>query len=114
MEYKQDRQTVLSWMAGNTVAANLLMAAILIGGLIYLSLITKEVFPKFDLDIVNIQISYPSASPEEVERGAVLAVEEEVRSIEGWRGSHQCPLRGEQVLRRNCSPGWMPIQFFRI
>ena len=70
-------------MAGHSVAANLLMAVFLIGGLILASQIKKEVFPDFDLDIVNISMPYPGASPEEVERGVVLAIEEAVQGLEG-------------------------------
>lgn len=73
---------LIAWMAGNHVAANLLMLLFIIGGLVSVSMITQEVFPSYDLDIVNISVRYPGASPEEVEEGIVLAVEEEVRAIE--------------------------------
>jgi multidrug efflux pump subunit AcrB len=71
------------WMAGHSVAANLLMAVLLIGGLLFSFQIKKEVFPEFALDIVNITVAYPGASPEEVERGIILAVEEAVSGLEG-------------------------------
>ena len=64
----------IAWMAGHSVTANLLMAVFLIGGIIMLSRIKKEVFPDFELDIVNITVPYPGASPEEVERGVILAI----------------------------------------
>ena len=52
--------------------------------IVYMSLfIKKEVFPEFDLDMVTISVAYPGASPEEVEQGIVLAIEEKIRSIEG-------------------------------
>ncbi len=70
-------------MAGHSVTANLLMLVFLVGGLIWASRIKQEVFPDFDLDIVNITVPYPGASPEEVERGIVLAVEEAVQGLEG-------------------------------
>jgi multidrug efflux pump subunit AcrB len=70
-------------MAGHSVTANLLMLVFLIGGLIWGSRIKQEVFPDFELDIVNITVPYPGASPEEVERGIVLAVEEAVQGLEG-------------------------------
>jgi multidrug efflux pump subunit AcrB len=73
----------IAWMAGHSVAANLLMAVFLIGGMILLSQIKKEVFPDYDLDIVNITVPYPGASPEEVERGVILAIEEAVQGLEG-------------------------------
>ncbi|WP_300672476.1 efflux RND transporter permease subunit [Desulfoluna sp.] len=73
----------IAWMAGNSVAANLLMAILLIGGFIIGSSIKQEVFPDFALDFINISVPYPGASPEEVERGVLLVVEEAVQGLEG-------------------------------
>ena len=73
----------IAWMAGNSVAANLLMAILLIGGLFIGASIKQEVFPEFSLDYINIRVPYPGASPEEVERGVILVVEEAVQGIEG-------------------------------
>jgi len=70
MKTKSDKNIYrgpIAWMAGHSVAANLLMAVFLVGGLILASQIKKEVFPDFDLDIVSITVPYPGASPEEVE-----------------------------------------------
>ncbi|MFO7717510.1 MAG: efflux RND transporter permease subunit [Thermodesulfobacteriota bacterium] len=73
----------LAWMAGNTVAANLLMLVLLIGGVIIGQNVTQEVFPEFSMDTVSISVPYPGASPEEVESGIVLTVEEAVQGLEG-------------------------------
>ncbi len=73
----------IAWMAGNSVAANLIMAFFLIGGLIMGLNIKQEVFPDFSLDIVNISIAYPGASPAEVENSIILAVEQAISDIDG-------------------------------
>ncbi|MGB6288911.1 MAG: efflux RND transporter permease subunit [Desulfobulbales bacterium] len=73
----------ISWMAGRSVTANLLMLVLLIGGLVMGQNISKDVFPDFELDLVSISLIYPGASPEEVERGTILAVEEAIQDIEG-------------------------------
>ncbi len=65
------------------VTPNLLMLVCLVGGFLMALRIKQEVFPEFDLDIVTITVPYPGASPEEVERGIVLVVEEAVRGIDG-------------------------------
>ena len=70
-------------MAGHSVTANLLMLVFLVGGAITASRITQEVFPDFEMDMVSVTVPYPGASPQEVERGIVLAVEEAVQGIEG-------------------------------
>ena len=73
----------IAWMVRNRVAPNLLMLVLLLGGLFMANNIKKEVFPDFDLNAVNITVAYPGASPEEVEQGIVLAVEDAVSGIEG-------------------------------
>ncbi len=73
----------VAWMAGNSVTANLLMIVFLVGGLLAGLRIKQEVFPEFSMDMVNITVAYPGASPEEVENGIVLAVEEAVQGLEG-------------------------------
>jgi len=73
----------LAWMTRNAVAANLLMAALLLGGLLFLTQVKKEVFPEFALDIVTVVVPYPGASPAEVERGITKVIEENVRGIDG-------------------------------
>ncbi len=73
----------LAWMAGNSVAANLIMSVLLVAGLFMGFTVTQEVFPEFSLDMVNISVSYPGASPEEVENGIIRAIEEAVQGLEG-------------------------------
>ena len=73
----------VAWMAGNSVIANLLMFVFLVGGLIVAFHIKQEIFPDFTEDTVVISVAYPGASPEEVENGIVLAVEEAIEDIDG-------------------------------
>ena len=88
----------LAWMAANPVAANLLMLVLLIGGWIIGSGVKQEVFPEFDADIVTIDIAYPGASPEEVEQGVILAVEDAVRSIDGVKTVESSSYEGAGVV----------------
>ncbi len=80
---KLKRGGPLAWMTNNSVAANLLMFVLVVGGLLMLSNIKQEVFPAFSLDMVVVNVVYPGASPAEVEQGVVLAVEEAVRDVDG-------------------------------
>jgi multidrug efflux pump subunit AcrB len=80
---RKESNSVFAWMVKNKVTANLLMLIFLIGGVYMGLLIKKEVFPEFDLDMVTVSVAYPGASPEEVEQGIVLAIEEQIRAIEG-------------------------------
>jgi len=73
----------IAWMAKNHVIANLLMFMLLIGGIISTMTIKQEVFPDFDLDMINVSVAYPGSSPEEIEEGIIQVVEENIRSITG-------------------------------
>ncbi|MCA0900983.1 efflux RND transporter permease subunit [Microbulbifer agarilyticus] len=75
----------IAWMTHNHVTANLLMLVFLIGGLIFSLTIKKEVFPEFSLDLVTVNISYPGASPEEVERGVLVPAEQAVTGLVGLK-----------------------------
>ncbi len=81
-------------MANNPVAANLLMFVVVVGGLIGLSRVKQEIFPEFDMDMVKVAVSYPGASPSEVEQGIVLAVEEAVRGLDGVKYVHSIASEG--------------------
>ncbi|MBM3861457.1 MAG: efflux RND transporter permease subunit [Verrucomicrobia bacterium] len=74
---------VVSWMVHNRVTPNLIMLFLVVGGLFMSTKIKREVFPEFAEDMVTIRVAYPGASPEEVEQGIILAIEEGVRGIEG-------------------------------
>ena len=75
----------ISWMAQNSVAANLLMMILILGGIFTALKIQKEVFPQFQLDIVNVSAGYPGAAPSEVETGILQPIEETIRGLEGIR-----------------------------
>jgi multidrug efflux pump subunit AcrB len=106
----------IAWMTGNSVAANLLMLLFLVGGLVVGQHIKQEVFPDFTIDQVDISVSYPGASPEEVENGIILAVEEAVRGIEGVDEIRSTASEGSAVISVEALEGsdidrlWQEVQ----
>lgn len=73
----------VSWMARNPVAANLVMIILIAGGLLVGIQTTQEVFPEYTVDRISVSVPYPGASPEEVEQGILLSIEDEVRGLDG-------------------------------
>ncbi len=73
----------IAWFARNPVAANLLMVVILAAGALSIPRIKQEVFPEVQLGVVSVQVDYPGAAPEEVERGITILIEEQLQGIEG-------------------------------
>ena len=74
---------IIAWFVDNSVAANLLMFILLIGGVGALFIVHQEEFPNIDPDVVQIRVPYLGASPEEVERSVCIRIEEAVESIQG-------------------------------
>ncbi|MDH3393898.1 MAG: efflux RND transporter permease subunit, partial [Desulfobulbaceae bacterium] len=75
----------ISWMAKNHVAANLLMMLFVVGGLMLGVKAKQEVFPEVVLDRVQISVSYPGASPDEVEEGIILPIEDNISGVDGLK-----------------------------
>jgi len=75
----------IAFMARNSIAANLLMIILIGGGIWGMFTIQKEVFPEFQLDVVEVSVVYPGAAPAEVEQGILQPVEEAIRGIQGIR-----------------------------
>lgn len=73
----------IAYMAKNPIIANLLMILFVAGGGYTMYSVQKEVYPQFQLDIVEVFVVYPGAAPAEVEQGILLPVEEAVRGIQG-------------------------------
>ncbi|GGB12939.1 efflux RND transporter permease subunit [Agarivorans gilvus] len=75
---------LIAWFTRNHVAANLLMVLIVGLGLYSAKFrLPLEVFPEFELDMVNVSIALPGASPEESEESLAIRIEEAISDIEG-------------------------------
>ena len=75
---------LIAWFTRNHVAANLLMILILGAGFFTLKYrVNVEVFPDVTIDVININIALPGASPEEAEESLAIPIEEAILDIEG-------------------------------
>ena len=74
---------MIKWFTENGVAANLVMIILMIGGVFSITTIKRELFPEFSFDLINIQITYPGATPTEVEESLTIRVEEAIQDLEG-------------------------------
>ncbi|MCJ7809574.1 MAG: efflux RND transporter permease subunit, partial [Desulfobulbaceae bacterium] len=76
-------KSIARWSVEHRVTVNILMVFIIIVGVMSLTRMKREVFPYFTLGLVSVQVLYPGASPEEIEEGIVLKIEEKVKSVQG-------------------------------
>jgi len=74
---------LISWFARNSVAANLLMAILLVGGLYTVFTIKKEIQPRIETNFVTINVPFLGATPLDAEEGVVIKIEEAIQDIEG-------------------------------
>ncbi|UZP67252.1 efflux RND transporter permease subunit [Desulfovibrio mangrovi] len=72
---------ILAYFASHPTAANLLMAAFLLMGLLAAPKLLRETFPRFTPDKVQISILYPGATAEDVEEAVCERVEEALEAL---------------------------------
>ena len=99
----------IEWFAHNGVAANLLMFVILAWGLYAVSnRIPLEVFPTFELEIVNIRVPFPGASPAEVEQGVTIKIEQQIYDLEGIKTLRSTASEGMGKITVEVAKGYDP------
>lgn len=74
---------VIAYFIKYPVAVNVLMAAIIIFGIFGILKMKSSFFPLNDSKIINISITYPGASPLEIEEGIVLKIEDNLKGVIG-------------------------------
>lgn len=73
----------IAWFASNPVVANVLVLTILIAGIRTALSIRKEAFPSFAAESVVVEVPFLGGTPEDVERGVAIKIEEALQSVEG-------------------------------
>ncbi|MBI4617049.1 MAG: efflux RND transporter permease subunit [Planctomycetes bacterium] len=96
--------------AHNTVFANLLAAAIIGLGLYYFARTNRETFPIFALDRVQVMVVHKGASPEDIEDGICVKVEEAIEGIEGITKIESTAQEGVGIVVAKIDPEIRTIQ----
>ncbi len=73
----------ITWFAINPVVANILMLSVLVAGIFTALTVRKEGFPAFAAESVTVRVPIRGGTPEDVERGVAIRVEEAIESVEG-------------------------------
>ena len=100
---------MISWFARNSVAANLLMVTILLGGILAISNgVRLEIFPPSDPDTVEVQVPLRGATPEDVELGVAVRIEEAVKDLQGIDRLMSVSSEGSTNVRIEIEKGYDP------
>ena len=73
----------ITWFATNPVVANILMLSILAAGVFTAFHIRKEGFPAFAAESVTVRVPIRGGTPEDVERGVAIKIEEAIEAVDG-------------------------------
>ena len=96
----------IEWFARNSVAANLLMLILLLGGLYSVMTIKKESQPPFDTNLITVSMPFLGSSPEDVEEGILIKIEEAIQDIEGIEEIISTGRRGSGTVQIEVSSGY--------
>ncbi len=94
---------LIAWFARNSVAANLLMIFILVGGFLTAQTINKQMFPQVKINWISFAAPYPGAAPQEVEEGITIKIEEALEQVQGLK-------RVITYSNRGYSNGWFEVE----
>jgi multidrug efflux pump subunit AcrB len=76
-------QRIIAFLVKYPIWSNVILYSTLGFGLISFFQMRYSFFPEIQSGILTIQVAYPGASPQEVEEGVVLKIEENLEGIEG-------------------------------
>lgn len=74
---------IIAYFIKYPVAVNVMMLAIIIFGILGVFKMKSSFFPLNDSKIINVGITYPGASPQEIEEGIVLKIEDNLKGLVG-------------------------------
>ena len=100
---------MIAWFTRNHVAANLLMITVLLAGVFSMrSRIPLEVFPSVESEVISVSVSLRGATPEDVEQGISIRVEEAVQDLEGIDRITSTSSEGASSVRIEVDSGYDP------
>lgn len=74
---------IITYFIKYPIAGNILMAAIMLFGVVAFFNLRSSFFPQYESEIIRISAIYPGASPQEVEEGITVKIEENLQGITG-------------------------------
>ncbi|MCF8044614.1 MAG: efflux RND transporter permease subunit [Desulfarculaceae bacterium] len=82
------------WSVEHRVTVNLVMIFVIVAGLYTVLNMRREMFPQFALDMIDISVVYPGATPNEVEEGICIKIEEQLKGLEGIKTMYSTSSEG--------------------
>ncbi|PWG64032.1 efflux RND transporter permease subunit [Spiribacter halobius] len=80
------------------LAANLLVALMVLTGAYALTQLNTQFFPNFELDFITVEVPWSGASAEDVERAVIEPLEQDLRTVDGLRAMTSTSALGVGVV----------------
>jgi multidrug efflux pump subunit AcrB len=74
---------IIAYFIKYPVAVNIIIIAFVLLGSLGYSNLKSSFFPQIDAKFINIRVTYPGASPQEMEEGVVLKIEDNLKGLIG-------------------------------
>lgn len=98
-------KSLIAWWVHNSVAANLLMAGILLAGGIGFLAMEREAFPQVEPYQAKIEVIWPGAAPQEVEEQIISRIEDSLENLDKVNHFYSTAVEGMADLTVTTFPG---------
>ncbi|UHD15933.1 efflux RND transporter permease subunit [Thiocapsa bogorovii] len=106
---KGHQNDIVGLFAHHKVAANLLMAIMILSGIFALDRLNVQFFPNFDLDLVTVRVVWTGASAEDIEDGITNPLEQRLRSVDELRKMTSTSTQGISSITLEFNEGVDPL-----
>ena len=97
---------IIEFFINRSLLVNLLSVIVIIIGVLSVMALKKAIFPSVNFDIIVIQTSYPGTTPEDVEKLVTIALEREIKSVDGIEELNAMSMEGQSILFLKLDPDY--------
>ncbi len=76
-------KSLITWFVKNPVAANLIMLTLFVAGIFGYNSLEREFIPQVTINGMTVSVSWPGASPRDVEEQLIVRIEEAIDGLDG-------------------------------
>lgn len=99
-------QGIIGYMVQHRTAANLLLMLMLVAGLVAGLNIRTQFFPDVVLETITVNVGWPGAGPEDLDRGVVALLEPVLRVVNGVESTSSNSIENSASIRLEFEAGW--------
>lgn len=97
---------ILSYFTRHKTAANLLLLALVVSGVLAIPNMRAQFFPDVIIDSVSVNVRWDGAGAEDVDRAIVAVMEPTLLAVEGVTDSAATSREGQASIDLEFEPGW--------